>query len=174
MTVLKGLAPVSSKRAKVLILGSMPGAVSLHQAQYYANPQNAFWPILCSLLGLPDGASYDDRLHAMRAAGIALWDVVYQCKRSGSLDASIEKNSIKINKLNKFLVDHTLLKVVFFNGSAAQNIFKRSVQLSPPMLRRHIEFQRLPSTSPANASWSFVRKKQAWHEALSPWLAECN
>jgi len=86
-----GFLPVASHDAKILILGSMPSRESLRQQQYYAHPRNAFWPIMAKTLGFDGSRPYPERLEALKAHHIALWDVAGQCVRPGSLDADIRE-----------------------------------------------------------------------------------
>lgn len=80
--------PIADRNAQILILGSMPGRESLEARQYYANRRNAFWKIMAELLVFDPASSYEARVHALRSARIALWDVLQACKRVGSLDAN--------------------------------------------------------------------------------------
>ena len=90
MSLLYSFAPIADENARILILGSMPGQASLDAGQYYAHKRNLFWPIMAELLQFDVSASYEEKTAALRAAGIALWDVLQSCKREGSLDANIE------------------------------------------------------------------------------------
>jgi len=162
---LTGLPPVENPRARVLILGSMPGAASLAAGQYYAHPRNLFCQLLGELLGFASGADYALRVRALKAAGIALWDVIGSCQRPGSLDARIDPASVVANDFAGFFARHTLLDVVCFNGAAAAANFERHVR--PRLEGRELEFIRLPSTSPANASIPYARKRAAWAAALA-------
>ena len=49
MTRLQGLAPLVTANTRLLVLGSFPGVRSLQWQQYYAHPQNHFWPVLHAL-----------------------------------------------------------------------------------------------------------------------------
>ena len=156
--------PIEDKRARVLILGSMPGKVSLATKQYYAHPHNAFWPIVSELLGFKKDAPYALRVLALKNARIALWDVLQSCAREGSLDTRIQSSSEKANDFQQFFKTHPNIRHVFFNGSKAETCFKKHVlkTLQPFSL----SYVRLPSTSPAHASRSYAQKLEIWRREL--------
>lgn len=156
--------PIENRKARVLILGSMPGAASLRAGQYYAHPHNAFWPIMGALAGADPALPYRVRTAALKAAGIALWDVLASCDREGSLDADIRHDSVVANDFPGFFAAHPHLTDVFFNGGMAQTCFRRHVM--PLIGGTPLRFARLPSTSPANASLSRARKLELWQAAL--------
>ena len=161
---LLGFPPAASPAASILILGSMPGQASLDAHRYYAHPRNAFWPIMSALLNFPVDLAYAQRLLALENAGIALWDVIASCHRSGSLDANIAPNSIKPNDFADFLAVHRNIQHIFFNGAAAETAFRRHVLASLPnhLLNRLLQLHRLPSTSPAHAACRYAEKLAAW------------
>lgn len=160
MTVLQGFPPVADGRARVLILGSMPGVASLQCSEYYAHERNAFWRIMGDLIGAGPGLPYAERLRKLQAAGIALWDVIAVCERYGSLDADIVADSVQANDFGSFFAVHREICRVFFNGTAAEAHFRRHVlpALPAPAFAMH----RLPSTSPAHAARSYPQKLAAW------------
>ena len=160
----RSFAPLADKRAEILILGSMPSEASLKAQQYYAHPQNAFWRIMAELLELDTAASYATRVRAVKAARIAVWDVLQSCVREGSLDSSIRRDTQVANDFAAFLRAHDKIRCVFFNGAKAEACFKQHVlpQLDAAALR----FGRLPSTSPAHAALSFRQKLSAWRRIL--------
>ncbi len=153
--------PISDAASRVLILGSMPGNVSLRAGQYYAHPQNAFWKILGALFDFDPRAPYESRIARLREHGIALWDVMQSCIRETSLDSDIEEPSIVSNPFEDFLRDHPEIRTICFNGTKAAASWRKHVlpQLPPDS---GIEYHRLPSTSPANASISYDDKVRAW------------
>jgi double-stranded uracil-DNA glycosylase len=159
---LQAFAPVAGPDARLLILGSMPGAASLGAQQYYAHPRNAFWPIMGAVLGFDPALPYPARLAVLQAGGVALWDVLAACRRVGSLDAAIEADSIEPNDFAGFLARQPAIVRIAFNGGAAETLFRRHVlpQLDAPA--RQIERIRLPSTSPAHAGLRFDDKLAAW------------
>ena len=102
----KGFPPVSRADARVLILGSLPGQVSLARVQYYAQPRNAFWPIMGRLFGAAPELPYEERLERLMARGVALWDVCAEGRRPGSLDQKIDRASVAPNDFAGFLAAH--------------------------------------------------------------------
>ncbi len=162
--LLRGLPPIENPRARVLILGSMPGAASLAAREYYAHPRNLFWPLLGAILGFDPGSDYALRVAALKHAGIALWDVIGRCHRSGSLDARIDSKSVVANDFAAFLTRHPRLHTVCFNGATAEASWRRHVL--PGLTASGLRTLRLPSTSPANASIAHERKFAEWAAAL--------
>ena len=138
----------------------MPGRDSLAAGQYYAHPHNLFWKIMAAMLDFEPQEPYRGRLKALRDARIALWDVMHSCKRAGSLDASIELDSIRANDFASFFRTHKRIDRVFFNGSTAQTTYVRHVL--PSVTSLGLQYTRLPSTSPAHAALSYQQKLAAW------------
>ena len=160
---ISGLPPIARADARVLILGSMPGARSLAMQQYYAHPANAFWRLISAVLGEDVPADYAARRALLLRRHIALWDVVGSCRRPGSLDSSIDPRSVRPNDIRRFVAEHRQLKAVFFNGGTAHALLRRHfLDLVDEDARQGLGWIRLPSSSPANASWSFERKRDAW------------
>jgi hypoxanthine-DNA glycosylase len=157
--------PIASACATVLILGSMPGAASLHAGQYYAHERNAFWPIICEWLGIPHATPYESRVRAVSEARLAVWDVLASCIRHGSADAEIDPNTMAAHDFNAFFDVHCDIRHVCFNGSKAADCFRKLIL--PTLNCPTFEFQRLPSTSPAYAAMPFTRKRDLWHAILS-------
>jgi hypoxanthine-DNA glycosylase len=147
---------------RALVLGSMPGVASLRAGQYYAHPRNAFWPLMQALFAVPSAAPYATRLAALGEAGVALWDVLAECERDGSLDTAIAPGSIAVNDIAGVLAAHADLRVVALNGGTAARLFDRHVR--PALGERFVTLRvlRLPSTSPAHATRSFAQKAEAW------------
>ena len=162
MSRLEGLPPIAAATAHTLILGSMPGAASLAAQAYYAHPRNLFWPIVAEVLGIDAALPYAERTRRFAEQGFALWDVLAACRRSGSLDARIEAESIEVNDFGPFFVAHPGIRRVFFNGATAEHCFRRRV--AARIAGGAFAGRRLPSTSPANASIPYVAKLAAWRE----------
>jgi TDG/mug DNA glycosylase family protein len=157
--------PISDPASRLLILGSMPGKASLRAKQYYAHPQNAFWRIIASLLALDPAAPYEVRVEALRARGIALWDVMKSCTRESSLDSDVVESSIVPNAFPSFLRSHPRIRTVCFNGAKAEATFQRYALPKLGALG-DLAYYRLPSTSPAHASLPFEKKLAAWRAVL--------
>lgn len=160
MQHVKSFAPIENADAKILILGSMPGEASLRAGQYYAHPRNLFWRIMGELLGVDPTSPYEQRVQALKSARIALWDVLRSCRRKGSLDSAIDDGSLVPNDLAAFFLNHAEITHVFFNGAKAEECYRKYVR--PATGIKTIEYLRLPSTSPANASISYERKLEMW------------
>ena len=156
--------PIASRNAEILVLGSMPGRKSLEARQYYAHKQNAFWRIVCDLLGFDPSSPYQTRVRALTSARIAVWDVLHSCVRQGSLDTMIKGDTEVANDFPAFFRAHRKITHVFFNGAKAEASFKRHVFRE--IDAGSFQFARLPSTSPANAALSFARKLDAWRAIL--------
>ncbi|ATQ66688.1 MULTISPECIES: DNA-deoxyinosine glycosylase [Methylosinus] len=164
----KGFPPVAAADARLLILGSLPGQVSLARVQYYAQPRNAFWPIMGRLFGAEPELPYEERLARLVARGVALWDVCAEGRRPGSLDQKIDSASVAPNDFAAFLAGHARVALIAFNGATAAALFRRKVAAklsspAPPTIQ-------LPSTSPAHAAMPFERKLDLWREALHAFL----
>ncbi|MGB3352558.1 MAG: DNA-deoxyinosine glycosylase [Mycobacterium sp.] len=158
---LQGFPPIIAAGARILILGNMPGVASLDAQQYYAHPRNAFWPIAAALFGFDPAVPYEDRVTALTGAGVAVWDVLRSCRRVGSLDAAVERDSMVANDFGALFSAHPTITRVLFNGAAAAKNYRRLVAVEQPL-----SYATLPSTSPAHTV-RFDDKLSAWRRALS-------
>lgn len=158
--------PLLGSEPKRLILGSMPGKASLQAFQYYAHPRNSFWWIMEQLFGVDATAEYPLRVAELVAQRVAVWDVLHDCERHGSLDSSIVSDSVEVNDFENFFRQQPSIALVGFNGAAAAKLFKRHCS---SVKERHpsIEWVTLPSTSPAYASITREEKLQLWRTALT-------
>jgi hypoxanthine-DNA glycosylase len=161
-----GFPPIARRAARVLVLGSMPGVASLAAGEYYAHPRNQFWRIVGELYGFDPAAPYRSRTQALSLAGIALWDVLASCTRTGSLDADIDERSIVVNPFAEFLARHSAIHRICFNGRKAEAAWRRYVQGDLPA-RRRLEYRLLPSTSPAHAGMRYLHKLRIWRSAMT-------
>ena len=115
----QGFRPVARADARVLVLGTLPGTMSLAMSQYYAQPRNAFWPIMGALFGALPASAYRERLQLLTKNRLALWDVCRSAYREGALDASIEAGSIEPNDFAPFFRSHRCIQLICFNGQTA-------------------------------------------------------
>ena len=160
---LQGLPPVVSAGTRLLVLGSFPGQASLKAQQYYGHPQNHFWKILQVLWPddpLPAREHYAERCTWALAHGLGVWDVYASCEREGSLDSAIR--NAEVNDFASLRARCPQLRLIAHNGSES---FKHAKAVREALGVAHFPLVQLPSTSPANASWSFERKLAAWREA---------
>lgn len=146
---------------RMVVLGSFPGVASLRAQQYYGHPQNHFWKIMATMLA-PDAAAvlalpYAERAQWLLSQGVGLWDVYAACEREGSLDANIQ--NAQPNDLQSLRKRCPALVAILHNGGESFKHAKLTLTLGLPVYR-------LPSTSPANASWSFARKLDAWRDVF--------
>lgn len=154
--------PIARRDARVLVVGTAPSITSLAKQQYYAHPQNAFWRIMGELFGAKRELPYVTRKRILCSRGVAVWDVLKECYREGSLDASIEVESESPNDFCAFFRSHRRIHTVFFNGQKAEVSYRRHVRPTLDGLGPELRYERLPSTSPAHAGRSFEEKLAAW------------
>lgn len=148
-------APIIDKNAKILILGTMPGIKSLQLKQYYAHEQNSYWKIIFNLFGQEYSKNYDDRIKLLQNNRLALWDTLKYCTRKGSLDSDIIQ--AHPNQINELLSAYQKIKFVIFNGAYAEKFYRKFHPDIPG-----ISYLKMPSTSPANARYSFTEKLLSW------------
>lgn len=157
--VVHPLVPIYSSESRVLVLGTMPSPASREAGFYYANPRNRFWPVMARLFGVADPGDAPGRTRLVLEHRIALWDVLASCDIEGAADSSIAHpvaNDIA------GLLGRTSIERVFTTGATAFNLYQRLCASET-----HIDAQRLPSTSPANASWSLDRLVESYREILA-------
>ncbi|MFZ6875633.1 DNA-deoxyinosine glycosylase [Undibacterium sp. Di27W] len=158
--LLQGFPPVINAQTHTLILGSFPGVASLGATQYYAYKQNQFWRLVSASLGSDlVQLEYEQRLQALLAHGIGLWDVFHSCARAGSLDSAIRDG--QLNDFSSLQASYPNLRKLCFNGQTAG-------KMAAYFKERGYVTAILPSSSPAYAMRSFDEKLQAWQSELRP------
>jgi TDG/mug DNA glycosylase family protein len=157
---LQSLAPIIDDDATVLILGSMPSAMSLEKQQYYGNPRNQFWAILEAVCGEPVGAVYEARIAFLHRKRLALWDTLASCERVGSADDRI-RNPLP-NDVAQLLSAYPSIHRILLNGGAAAGYYRR---LIAPHVTDAYDCIVLPSTSPLNTA-PLEKKVAEWRKAL--------
>jgi len=157
--------PLVGAEPNCLVLGSMPGRISLDSQRYYAHRQNRFWWILANVYGWKPDASYAEHVAYALKHRVAIWDVLFDCERPGSLDSKIVTASERPNDICEFMQHHPTIDTVLFNGAAAYKIFRRH-QRGFHSSFPSVKLLQLPSTSPAYASMSPNDKLRVWRRAL--------
>lgn len=153
-----GFEPVFDERSRVLVLGSFPSEASRANNFYYGNPHNRFWRVLAAWAGRQEPVDIEQKRALLLDAGVALWDVIEECDIKGSSDASIK--NVKPARIER-VVAGAHIERVLCNGAVAGRLYRTYLEY-----RVGLEAQVLPSTSPANASWSLERLVERWCEAL--------
>lgn len=141
--------PVCPSNASILILGTMPSPVSRAEGFYYGHKRNRFWPVLAAVLGEETPRTLEEKLSLLHKNGIALWDVLAACDIENAADASIKNG--RLNDIAGFVKMHGI-RTVFANGATCAQLARRA----------GVEVVALPSTSPANAQFSFARLTACW------------
>ena len=150
-----GFPMIADAGTRLFILGSLPGDRSLERGQYYAHHSNQFWKLVGALIDRPlPSMDYDERLGALRAAGIGLWDVYHAAHRDGSDDSAIR--DARANALHRLSAEFPLLEAIAFNGGTASKEGRRALAEDG-----RIRLYDLPSSSGLNASAPGV-KLDAW------------
>ena len=153
----RSFEPVYSPEACVMIVGSMPSVKSLADAQYYAHPRNAFWPILFDVFGVTPTDDYEAKKALIRDNGLALWDAAQSCEREGSLDSNMR--DVAYNDFASLYARYPHIHTVLCNGGTAHALFMKSGYAGD---RRVI---RMPSTSPAY-TMPYAKKLDIWKKTL--------
>ncbi len=157
--IIHPIEPVFNKNSKILILGSFPSVKSREEGFYYGHKQNRFWRVLSKICKCELPESKDDKKKMLLDYNIALWDVIKSCEIEGSSDSSI--TNVTVNDI-KSIVENTDVKYIFTNGKKADNLYKKHLENEVK-----IKALCLPSTSPANASWSFEKLYNFWNKEIS-------
>ncbi|MBO7178021.1 MAG: DNA-deoxyinosine glycosylase [Clostridia bacterium] len=152
------ISPVYDKNSRVLVLGSFPSVKSREQGFFYGHPQNRFWKVVAILAGKPIPQSMRDKKELLLSSGIAVWDVIESCNVIGSSDSSIK--DVKPNDLSVILKNSAGDRI-FVNGKTAKKYYDKYVL---PTLG--IEAICLPSTSPANATYTLEKLVSDWAQLV--------
>ena len=150
--------PIYDRDCEILILGSFPSVKSREMQFYYGHPQNRFWRVLAFVLNAEVPNTIEEKKQILLNNHIAVWDVIASCSISGSSDTSIK--DVIVNDFTEILRNSKIEKI-FANGTKAYELYCKYVESTTG-----IQAIKLPSTSPANAAWSFERLCKAWGEKL--------
>ncbi len=157
-TIKHTFEPVWDKQSEVLILGTFPSVKSRENQFYYGHPQNRFWKLIAAIYGEPLPETIDEKKELILKHHLAVWDVIDQCDIIGSSDSSI-RNVIPTDLSG--LLEKSSIHTVIANGAKAYELYQKY-----QMAKTGLKVQKLPSTSPANAAWSFQRLQEEWGRVL--------
>jgi len=151
--------PIYNKESNILILGSFPSVKSRENNFYYGHPQNRFWKVLASVLGVPVPENIEQKKSMLLEHHVAIWDVIASCSIQGSSDTSIK--DVVVNDFTKILAESNI-EQIFVNGTKAYELYHKYAEV-----QTGIKAIKLPSTSPANAAWKLDRLCETWKQMLS-------
>lgn len=152
--ILHPIPPLYNKSSKILVLGSFPSVKSREQVFFYGHPQNRFWRVISAIFGKNVPVTIEEKRELLLNNGIAVWDVIASCDIVGSSDISI-RNAVP-NDLSMIL-NNSKIEKIFVNGKTAEKYYNKYLKEKLGM-----EAICLPSTSPANATYSFEDLVKAW------------
>ncbi|MCI0920033.1 DNA-deoxyinosine glycosylase [Sphingobacterium rhinopitheci] len=155
----QSFTPILPLNPKILILGSLPGDISIAQHQYYGHPNNRFWKILFHIYQEEFTSDYRSKIDFLHRHHIALWDVCATAHRPGSMDIHISE--VIPNPIPTLLAKNPTIHSIYFNGQKAQQLYDKNFK---PI--NTIHYQMLPSSSPANAQFSFQKLVELWEIIL--------
>ncbi len=150
---------IISEQPKTLILGSLPGDLSLEVNQYYGHPRNRFWKMIFEIFETEFSEDYEVRKQLILQNKLALWDVAHSAYRKGSMD--VDMKNVSPNQIDELLNEHPTIEKIIFNGKKAEQLFWKYFDK-----KTSIEYISLPSTSPANAQFSYERLLKIWKNAI--------
>lgn len=144
----QGLEPIVCNEPKILILGSLPGDISIESQEYYANHKNFFWRIIATITGSPVPLSYPAKKEMLAQSHIALWDVYAAAERTGSSDGNIRGG--EFNDIVGFIRKNPTISTIVFNGKKAAKSYAQYLKKHPDTINivGHLHTCACPSTSP--------------------------
>lgn len=158
MVIEHPIEPLYDENSKILILGSFPSVKSRESKFFYGHSQNRFWKIISRIFNEKEPKSVEEKKSLFKRNNIAVWDVIASCEITGSSDSSI-KNVIA-NDLS-IILNVANIEKIFVNGKTAKKYYDKYIK---DKIKR--EAICLPSTSPANAMWSFEKLLNEWKNKL--------
>ena len=156
--IIHNIPPVWDSNSRLMILGSFPSEASRKSGFFYGHKRNRFWKVVAEITNCPVPESVGEKTSLLHNNHIALWDVVSSCDIDGSSDISI-RNVIP-NDIGEIIASSHIERI-YANGTAAAVLYRKLI-----FPNTGIECRQLPSTSPANASWTCERLCEAWREII--------
>ena len=154
--IVHNIEPLYNENSKILILGSFPSVKSREEKFFYAHPQNRFWKVVAAVFGEKVPRDIEEKKALILNHGLAVYDVIYSCEITGSADSSV-KNVVPSDL--KPIIDNSQITKIFVNGRTAEKYYRKY-----SLKKKGIECVALPSTSPANASYSLERLISEWQK----------
>lgn len=152
--VIHEISPVYDENSKILILGSFPSVKSRENKFFYGHPQNRFWKVMAAVMETEIPVSVEGKKEFLLKTHVAVWDVIASCTIEGSSDSSIK--DVVPNDLSCIL-QAADIRQIYCNGGTSYRLFCKYCE---PVLGR--KAMKLPSTSPANASYGLDRLVEEW------------
>ena len=148
------IPPLFDENSKTLILGSFPSVKSREAEFFYGHPQNRYWAVIAKIFECEKPSTIEEKKKLVLSNKLAMWDVIGQCEIEGSADSTIK--SVTANDLS-IILNSCPIERIFVNGKTAEKYYNKYT-----LPKTGIKAVCLPSTSPANAAWSFERLVDAW------------
>ena len=157
--IIHPIKPLYDSKAEILILGSFPSVKSRNEGFFYGHPQNRFLKVMARICKQDIPTTVEEKTKMILDNHFALWDVIHSCEITGSADSTIK--NVTPNDLSDIL-NNANIKGIFVNGKKAEALYNKYI-----FKNTGIKAIVLPSTSPANASWSEDRLFEFWSNAIN-------
>lgn len=154
--------PIFDKKSKILILGTLPSVKSREENFYYGHPRNRFWKVISSLVNEEEPKNIQEKREILLKNNIAIWDVISSCDIIGSSDSSI-KNVVPSDL--SVILNSCDIKAIFANGKTAEKLYNKYIKT-----KTNMQIIALPSTSPANATYSIEKLTKCWRDNVSSYI----
>lgn len=159
-----GLPPIIGNNPRILILGSLPGDVSLRKQEYYGNQRNMFWDVMSGILGEPAPLQYAKKVDYLMRHGIALWDVLHAAERAGSLDANIRNG--EFNDIERLISENPSIAVIATNGGETEKSFRKYLRTHQALICKRICYCKSTSPMVLCSGWNLDKLIEQWREIL--------
>ena len=164
MNLKKSLPPLIGSKARILILGTLPGDESLRKQEYYGNPNNMFWDVMSGILEEKVPIFYQEKVGYLKRHGITLWDVLHAAEREGSLDTNIRNE--EFNDIARLVSENPTIEVIVTNGGKAEKAFKKYLRMNPSLADKKIHYCTSTSSMSRCSGWDIERLIRQWKQIL--------